>query len=130
MKCAVTLFMLFLIAPLARCQDAKVIALKPEDSAEAKALYAQQKEVEARIADLRYRITKVYLTAAKDEEGHTNTYSNPRGGGWVWVRSGWGSGDFAFSEDFKFIVPVASQPQSITPVYCGPGFTINPVGVH
>ena len=86
-------------------QTAKVIPLTQKDATEAKSLYAQQKDIEGKIADLRYRITKDYLTASKEEEGHTSTYSDPQGGGRVWVRNGWGDGHFDFSEDFKFIVP-------------------------
>jgi hypothetical protein len=108
------LFTLIVVLSACVCsaQTAKVIQLSESDAAEAKSLYAQQKEIEAKIADLRYRITKNYLTASKEEEGHTNTYSDPRGGGWVWVKEGWGGGNYDFSEDFKFIVPHTSIPQS------------------
>ena len=123
MKRALLTILIFAFAFACHAQDAKVIQLSPSDAAEAKSLYAQQKELDAKFADLRYRITKNYLTASKEEEGHTNTYSDPHGAGWVWVKNGWGTGNFNFSEDFRFIVP--SNPLPTMNIYGGS--YLNPV---
>lgn len=84
-------------------QTAKVIQLSPEEARQAKALRDQQDAIAKKIADFDQAIRIKYLTAPKDDEGHTQTYS--LNGKWIWVKSGWGSGSFQYSEDFRFIVP-------------------------
>ena len=98
MKAAWILAGLFLAAPVlipTFGQTAKVVALTPEDAAKAKALYAEQARVEENIAQLRDRISMVYLDP------------------------GWFTG-FEFSEDFKYIVPASQPLPSVTNGYTWP----------
>lgn len=123
------LLAIFLALPLLSFgQSAKVIALSPADAAQAKSLYAQQADIEKRIADLQASITHKYLLASKEEEGHTNTIGYGTKD-FMWVKNGWGTGAFQFSEDFKFIVPSpVSNSIPYTHVCCSssPFFTVGP----
>jgi hypothetical protein len=87
-----------------RAQTAKVIELTPAEAKEAKALYAEQKAVADKIEKLRASIEKAHLivvTATTYWDQPTNTLKLQ---GWY--------GGFEFSEDFKFIVPVATPASS------------------
>lgn len=88
-------------------QTAKVVQLSPDEARQAKALHDEQDSVAKKIAEFDQAIRTKYLSAPKNEEGHTNTYS--LNGKWIWVRIGWGNGAFEYSEDFKFIVPLVLQ---------------------
>jgi len=101
---SVMFLVLFVVCITASAQDAKVIALSPAESAQIKSLHEQQKSIADKIEAFDQEIRMKYLSAAKDEEGHTNTYSYHDK--WIWVKSGWGSGQFRYSEDFKYIVPL------------------------
>ena len=79
----IILFMLFLSTSL-YSQTAKVIQLSPEDANSAKSLYEQKTQIEVEIWHLQDRIKKEYIN---------DPYR-------------WGSTDFEFSDDFKFIVPM------------------------
>lgn len=92
-------------------QSAKVIALSPADAAQAKQLREQLDVATKRLGDFTESIRAKYLTAAKEDEGHTQThgFSFSFGGKETthgyWVKPGWGDGGFEFSDDFKYIVP-------------------------
>ncbi len=108
----------------ASAQTAKVIQLSSEDAKQAKMLHDQQEAIAKKIADFDQAVRAKYLTAPKEDEGHTQTYSlNDK---WIWVKSGWGSGSFQYSEDFRFIVPIPYTPspspypcQSNLAILCG-----------
>lgn len=100
-------------------QTAKVIQLSPEEARQAKSLRDQQDAIAKKIAEFDQTIRDKYLKAAKEEEGHTATYS--LNGKWIWIKSGWGNGSFQYSEDFRFIVPVPYNPTTGTcqSILCG-----------
>jgi hypothetical protein len=113
-------------------QSAKVIQLSPEDAKQAKQLHDASEAAAKKESEFQDVIRERYLKASKEEEGHTQTYGylftfqgKEKSHGY-WVKSGWGNGTFEFSEDFRFIVPVAgigvnsismspTVPYSITP---------------
>lgn len=143
------------IATTVSAQTAKVVALSPEDAAQAKALYDAQQKANKQLDDFRQAITNKYAMEDR-EEGHLTGVVC---GEWTKdgllqatpckepktppkkvmrrvLKEGWFYG-FAFSEDFKFIVPEKQteykQPQTwfgggnyICPAWGG---TINPAWV-
>jgi hypothetical protein len=94
---------LILAAPLL-AQTAEVIQLTPGDAAEAKALYAQQAEIQYRIKELEFRIEQDYLTVPRPKEGCLSFSTNLDYGSARCVLSGWDYG-FTYSTDFRYIVP-------------------------
>src|ERR1700761_4934782 len=91
------LLAIFLALPLA-AQTAKGIQLTPEEAKEAQALYAEQKSVELRMADLHQKIVTKYNL------GNQNTL--------------FPAFDFEYSTDFKYIVP--KLPSINTNNFCCP----------
>jgi uncharacterized protein CbrC (UPF0167 family) len=85
-----------------------IAQLSPEEAKQAKALHDEQNSIAKRIVEFDQAVRARYLSAPKDQEGHPQTYLF--NGSWVWVKDGWGTGNFQYSEDFKFIVP-AVVPQ-------------------
>lgn len=90
---------------VAAAQTAKVVQLSPEDAKEAKTLHDEQDNLTARMNAFHDRIQRKYL-AAKEGESYD---------GLIWssvdklrIKSGWFEG-FEYSEDFRFIVPIASH---------------------
>ncbi len=117
MKRIPVIIALFLAVPLI-AQTAKVIQLSPEEAKQAKVLHAEQDSIAKKIVEFDQAIRARYLSAPKDQEGHTQTYLF--NGSWFWVKDGWGAGNFQYSEDFKFIVP-AVVPQYSSPYGFGGG---------
>lgn len=101
---AVALFLILAASPLIG-QTAKVIALSPEDAAEAKTLYTQKAEIEKRIINLTDTIQHKYLALVPPHEGLN---------GFRHFKDGWSIG-FEFSEDYKFIVPKVWTPLPSSP---------------
>jgi hypothetical protein len=92
-------------------QTAKVIALSPEDAAQAKALFTQKAEIEKKIKHLEDAVHDKYLiTPHHGPSGLYGTY-----------KEGWSAG-FDYSEDFKFIVPKVYVPSSTN--CCGSSYGI------
>jgi hypothetical protein len=96
-------------------QTAKVIALSPQDAAEAKALNDAQKALDARKAKFQDHITSQYLQDPRSDEGCEVTAGGPPYRPCATLR-GWASG-FIFSEDFKYIVPAADPPKTSCSVF-------------
>lgn len=121
---------IFVLAALAfgiaiHAQTAKVIALSPVEVKQAQALDAEQKELTARKVAFDEAIRVKYLKAPKEDEGHTyaSGYGTP---GFMWIRSGWGQGEFQFSEDWKYIVPAPLTVNATSMNSCGAFLTMNP----
>ena len=125
MKALALVALVLLVAPLLS-QTAKVEELNPDEANQAKALYAEQKDVEKRIEDFRKSIAKKYTM---EEKYATEPYciNNSSTGllrqdlcsstrktktKYLDTKEGWESG-FQFSEDYRFIVP-AHSPNTIT----------------
>jgi hypothetical protein len=110
-------------------QTAKVIALSPEDAAQAKSLYEQKAALEKKIADFQAKIDDKYTMVYHDyptsaciqlcpngvcpktpctdfpkvsEEDKKRAHVREHEFGWV--------GGFEFSDDYKFIVPKPYTP--------------------
>ena len=132
-----------LVLPLMRGQTAKVIQLSPEDARQAKALDDAQNELTAKIAAFRETIKQKYLvTTERKEAGDcyagvfmTNATSGflVLGDGTInwsskpekpqappkpepYYRRGWRCGEYQYSDDFKFIVPVPASPYTSSPL--------------
>lgn len=153
MKFTGSLLLLALSLPLS-AQTAKVIALSPADSAEAKALYVQRDTINKKIEELQKKITDKYLSVEKPGPGMFGSGATNNGCVALFDGSGIphppctkptaaekaaadkeynsqhhleripGWDDFQFSEDFKFIVPVEHKYPS-----SGPTFMVNPAWV-
>ena len=124
MKRIAVIITIFLAVPLT-AQNAKVIQLSPEDAKQAKVLHDEQEAIAKKIVEFDQAVRTKYLTAPKEQEGHTYTYN--LNGSWVWVKDGWTTGLFEYSEDFKFIVPVL--PEYLLSSQSGEGCTSYPYGV-
>jgi hypothetical protein len=116
-------FAVLVLAMCAGAQTAKVVQLKPEDAARAKALYAEKTRIEQEIADFRQHINDDY-----PEVGVTVPCSASvcMGAGCVpppppkvschrALDGDWANG-FDFSSDFRFVVPSRPAKPS-TPAY-------------
>jgi hypothetical protein len=124
MKRIAVIITIFLAVPLT-AQNAKVIQLSPEDAKQAKVLHDEQEAIAKKIVEFDQAVRTKYLTAPKEQEGHTYTYN--LNGSWVWVKDGWGTGTFQYSEDFKFIVPVPGVTvQPCGEEFCGVGSPVSP----
>jgi hypothetical protein len=134
MKYALVVLTIVLIAPILRCQDAKVVALSPQDAVQAAALDQEQKALDAKRQAFQDHVAKTYLVTADRDRAGNCAYSEPGsytltgvtsglliiGGSGVFVPSasdpkvsptryylrGWGCGAFRYSDDFKYIVPL------------------------
>jgi hypothetical protein len=87
-------------------QTAKVIALTPDETKEAKSIAEARAELDKREVALRAQIDVRYLHT-KEPQGNVITTHTFADGDWYYVRSGWENG-FLFSDDWKFIVPKQS----------------------
>lgn len=100
-------------------QTAKVIQLSDRDAAEAKALYASKSEIEEKIRELQERINENYLRKVVNSNidcpsgfdlGYLTGFTGPTSLiQHVCYKNGW-TGNFQFSEDFRFIVPSSMVP--------------------
>lgn len=97
-------------------QSAKVVQLSPDDATTAKSLDAQQKDIQHQIKAFESRVRKKYLVKTTDRNGSCQSLDGE-------IISGWGCGEFEYSEDFKFIVPATPAPKSS----CGPMWMSSPV---
>ena len=124
-------------------QNAKVIQLSPEDAAQAKALADEQKALDEKTAAFREAVKQKYLvTTERKEAGDcyagvfmTNATSGflVLGDGTInwsskpekpqappkpepYYRRGWRCGEYQYSDDFKFIVPVPAPPYTSSPL--------------
>ena len=135
-----------LATPLMHGQTAKVIQLSPEDARQAKALDDAQNELTAKIAAFRETIKQKYLVTTDKKEagdcyagqfmvsyvtdgslvlGDDGTISSatkpaekpqtpPKPA--PYYRLGWRCGEYQYSDDFKFIVPVPASPYTSSPL--------------
>lgn len=110
-----SLAVIILVAVSTQAQTAKVVALRPEDAAQAKSLDDQQKALDRAKDRFRKHIARDYLTDAETakekkgreawslwldtERGKAERPHPPR----TW-KDGWDNG-FIFSDDFKYVVP-------------------------
>lgn len=104
------LLLLALSLPSA-AQTAKVIQLTPDDAIQAKTLYDAQIALDKQKADFHTAIVKKYLVVKRGDKDWGDqgvVFSLDSAGITVKTsyRAGWGYGNFEYSEDFKFIVPV------------------------
>ena len=132
MKYVLIVFALVFVAPILRCQDAKVVALSAQDAAQAASLDQEQKALDARRRAFMDHVAKTYLvTTDHGQTGDCVAYQEP-GSGFVIGRSGvfvpsppdpkapptryylrgWGCGGFKYSDDFKYIVPLQDSPRT------------------
>ncbi len=93
-------FLILLIPLPSFGQTAKVIQLTDEEAAQAKSLYAQKTDVDAKISALRDHVTKKYFPGINScttewTDGKRHAYCEP------YIAPS----DFEFSEDFRFVVP-------------------------
>lgn len=150
MKAAILVFM---VATISYPQTAKVIALSPEDAAQAKSLYEQKAAIEKKIVDFQAKIDDKYtmvvhnyptsacitgMSVTHKDGTEENLYVppcvplkvTPEQEKASHVREhefGWQYG-FEFSEDYKFIVPKTySPPQSVSCFWANPAYTNNAV---
>lgn len=116
-----TLFLVFFAFPIITLgQSAKVIALSTADAEEAKSLYAQQEVINKKIEALQERIKENYLKErASKPKPNTICFSSS---GCYWS-VGWETGEFLFSDDFKFIVP---KPFTTPTTSSGSIFRVSP----
>lgn len=96
----------------ALAQDAKVIALEPQDSKEVSKAYSDMKAAEERFAELKKKITVKY-TSTNNMPHSTAVYVTADG---RYTLDGWSVG-IKFSEDFKVIVPDVPVPAAKTNPY-------------
>jgi hypothetical protein len=131
MKYALVVLTIVLIAPILRCQDAKVVALSPQDAVQAAALDQEQKALDAKRQAFQDHVAKTYLVTADRGQADNCVYSEPgsftltggvAGGSFTipstppapdpkapltrYYLRGWGCGAFRYSDDFKYIVPL------------------------
>ena len=94
-------------------QTAQVIQLTPDETKQAAALYAEKAAVEAKIEALRSNIVEAHLMLRGDKAVVLVGYCHDNSavpGDLSCYPMGWGSGQFEYSTDFKFIVPEPPQP--------------------
>ena len=123
-----------LVLPLMRGQTAKVIQLSPEDAKQAQALADEQKALDEKTAAFREAVKQKYLVTTERKEagdcyagvfmtnatsgflvlgdGTINWSSKPE----PYYRRGWRCGEYQYSDDFKFIVPVPASPYTSSPL--------------
>ena len=129
-------WMVILLMATACCmaQNAKVIQLSPEDAAQAKALADEQKALDEKTAAFREAVKQKYLVTTERKEagdcyagvfmtnatsgflvlgdGTINWSSKPE----PYYRRGWRCGEYQYSDDFNFIVPVPAPPYTSSPL--------------
>ncbi len=135
--------LLFVLAlPLMHGQTAKVVQLSPEDAKQAKALDDAQNELTAKIAAFRETIKQKYLVTTERKEAgdcFAGTLTLDATAGALvlgdgtlslkpaekpqsppkpepYYRRGWHCGDYQYSDDFRFIVPVPAPPYTSSPL--------------
>ena len=99
-------------------QTAQVIELSPAEGKQAMDLYAQKTAIEKKIEDFRQTIQNKYVSEKVPSDGFvvcagvTNGYLTcPPPDTTIIPKNGWEYG-FQFSDDFRFIVPKTSPPNS------------------
>jgi hypothetical protein len=133
----------------AQAQTAKVVALSGEDAQRAASLHRLLIDTQSSIKQFDADIRAKYLRNPDNKTNHT-----PRGPiespGWNYqqygFKEGWGTGDFEYSDDYKYIVPApklefninqgSTIPAPYRPsspgdyIYSGPlsGIQLNPDG--
>jgi hypothetical protein len=130
MKKLITVGILFIAVTL-NAQTAKVIELSADDAKEAKALHEAQLDLDSKVLALHTRILADYLT---DKSGGKlrNPWVGNYSGNVTWLTNGdvykvgW-SGEFEYSDDFRFIVPKTYISQGIKAATCSnlPGWYVN-----
>lgn len=99
-------------------QSAVVVVLDGQDAAQIAHLYAQKADIEKQIKDLKDQIHDKYLVDPHYNQNH-GLYGTPK--------TGWESGDFEFSEDFKAIVPKTNYLFTSGACITTPYFTTAPI---
>lgn len=98
------------ICGVSSAQTAKVISLNAKDAAEAKSLHDQQAALTGKVSTFHDHIVTAYLMVATKPQAPICVSGNFSQ--CAQYLSGWGSGEFLFSEDYKYIVPNPALPQS------------------
>lgn len=120
---------LLCLATIASAQDAHVVQLSPQDTAQAQELTKEKADILKKIDDFNEHIKQSYLqVGAKDKDNSsclivdslTNYYMDEDGTIHSKIkaepikywRNGWCGGDFTFSTDYKYIVPTPKPASS------------------
>jgi len=85
-------------------QTVKVIQLDPSDASKMAILQNRRALLDKEISQLTETIREKYLKA-------------PKASHYYGIKSGCGLGDFSFSDDFKYIVPLLLPHSIVTPSY-------------
>jgi|ERR1700721_1118235 len=99
-------------AALAYGQDAKVVQLSSEDAAQAKVLHQATIDAQKAEAEFVVVVRNKYLQEEPPLPKGIFNFWSPCS---FRAISGWGCGEFTYSEDFRFIVPKTEKPTQSCP---------------